>query len=179
MGLVEEGELEGWTLLGFVLYIKENLNPKFEPIWSWFEGSWILNCSCVLENLQIFMKKKTLQRAIWSKSCQIKLWKGVCGPTKTKTKKKSEILSLSFWYLQKKKESNWPICDTTCESQVVSHLVTERWNLAASYARRISPSHVAHASRMWCTGVACCAFQVFFNFNSLWFHFSKQKCLDP
>ena len=94
MGLVGEGEVEGWNLLGFVLYIEENLNPKFESIWSWFEGSWIFDlflCSWTPSNLhkeEDSPKGHLIQK--------LSNFSDFCG----------------------KKKSNWPICDTTCESHV-------------------------------------------------------------
>lgn len=64
MGLVDLGEIGTWNLLGFVLQVLGSLNLKFEGKTSWFEGSWKFEIVGVLEDLQIFIGKKTLQKGI-------------------------------------------------------------------------------------------------------------------
>ena len=73
-------EIEGWNLLGFVLYIKENLNPKFELIWSWFEGNWIFElflCSWRPSNLH---KEEDSPKGYLIQKLPNKVGKSVCGP---------------------------------------------------------------------------------------------------
>ena len=75
---------------------------------------------------------------------------------KNKNKKKSEILSIGFWFLQKKRielahmRHYMRVACWTCESQVVSHLMTESWDFGGSICDSHIPSHVEHASRISC-----------------------------